>query len=717
MPHGASLRILNATLVLPDRLVSDGALHVEDGRLTAVGDRGALPAWAGATIDAAGHFVAPGFVDLHVHGGDHADFMDGTIEAFETAIRAHTRHGVTSIVPTSTVAYHEQTLAFLRHTQTMRQRGAEPRRGLARTLGAHLYGPFFAEDKVGCHPKLPARPPVAAEYGQYLEFDGIVLTATCAPELPGAADFYRAAAARRVRLNAGHSNATWAEMAMAHALGVRHVDHFYCAMSSVASLRDRCGTPMQASMMEFVLDHEDMTTEVIADGRHLSPELLRFVVKWKGASRTALVTDCSRALDCPPGLYTFAKPGEQRARDGLHGAPHAPGGRTRSADRHPDGLADAGRDPRAGARDRQSRGGQAGRPGRARRGAHGPPCVRRRRAGRRGLNRHQLWRTDMDRRAFVLGTAAAAIAAARPLASPAAAVELGSIDGSVSGNQFTTAQFLDYLASIKLTWAMISLPPAVLDDEAEVRRIRDHAGRLGIRVQLAHGSVCPSSRSFNAALGTLEEQVARSLRASRIFGASCMRCILGGDPERPDIDRHIENMIAAVRSVRSRILDSGVKLAVENHGGDLQARELKMMIEAVGRDVIGVCLDSGNPVWMLEDPHMTLETLIPYAETTGTSTSTAGSGSSSGPSLACRLFSRTSSPAIRVSTASTTRHSGTTGGGCRPRSSGASWRSPIPARRSRRCRVRRERPRAGRRSTTSKRPSATPATCCGESEP
>jgi sugar phosphate isomerase/epimerase len=74
-------------------------------------------------------------------------------------------------------------------------------------------------------------------------------------------------------------------------------------------------------------------------------------------------------------------------------------------------------------------------------------------------------------------------------------------------------------------------------------------------------------------------------------------------------------MIAAVRGLRSRIVDSGVKLAVENHGGDLQAREMKMMIEAVGRDVMGVCLDSGNPVWMLEDPHMTLETLIPYAET------------------------------------------------------------------------------------------------------
>jgi N-acetylglucosamine-6-phosphate deacetylase len=110
-----------------------------------------------------------------------------------------------------------------------------------------------------------------------------------------------------IRLNAGHSNATWAEMTAAHALGVRHVDHFYCAMSSVSSLRERCGTPMQASMLEFVLDHDDMTTEVIADGRHLSPELLRFVVKWKGAGRTALVTDCSRALDQPPGLYTLGR--------------------------------------------------------------------------------------------------------------------------------------------------------------------------------------------------------------------------------------------------------------------------------------------------------------------------------------------------------------------------------------------------------------------------
>jgi 3-oxoisoapionate decarboxylase len=221
----------------------------------------------------------------------------------------------------------------------------------------------------------------------------------------------------------------------------------------------------------------------------------------------------------------------------------------------------------------------------------------------------------MHRRTFILGTAAAALHASRLRAGPAASVELGSIDGSVSGNQFTPLQFLDYLSSIKLTWAMISLPPAMLGDEAAIRAVREHADRLGIRLQLAFGSVCPSARAFNAQLGTLEEQVARALKASQIFGASCMRCILGGDPERPQIQMHIDNMIEAVRGIRSRVIDSGVKLAVENHGGDLQAREMKMMIEAVGRDVMGVCLDSGNPVWMLEDPHMTLETLIPYAET------------------------------------------------------------------------------------------------------
>jgi N-acetylglucosamine-6-phosphate deacetylase len=299
------MRIVNATLILPDRLVPGGAIDVDDGRITALGPQHELGRSSGPTLDAAGQFVGPGFVDVHVHGGDNADFMDATSDAFETVVRAHTRHGTTTIVPTSTVARHEQTLAFLQSTRELKRRGRQPSLGLGRVAGAHLYGPYFNEEKVGCHPRDPARPPTPAEYSQYLEFADVMLTATCAPELPGAAGFYRAAASKGVRLNAGHSNATWSEMAAAYELGLRHVDHLYCAMSSVSSLRERCGTPMQASMLEFVLATADMTTEVIADGRHLSPELLRFVAAVKGADRTALVTDCSRALDQPPGMYTF----------------------------------------------------------------------------------------------------------------------------------------------------------------------------------------------------------------------------------------------------------------------------------------------------------------------------------------------------------------------------------------------------------------------------
>ena len=316
-------RLTNATLVLPDRLVEGGALHVRAGRISAVGRSAELPPFAGTTLDARGQYAAPGFIDLHVHGGGGADFMDGTVEAFETAVAAHARHGTTSIVPTSTVARHGQTLRFLQNTRILKRRGAEPGRGLCRVVGAHLYGPYFAEEKVGCHPKGPARPPTPGEYEQYLDFasDGTLLTATCAPELPGAAGFYRAAAARGVRLNAGHSNATWDEMAAAYELGVRHVDHFFCAMSNYVSVRTRTGTPMRGGMMEFALASEDVTTEVIADGRHLAPELLRFALRMFGPDRLALVTDCMRALDLPPGTYTFGplEGGEPVLSDGSVG--------------------------------------------------------------------------------------------------------------------------------------------------------------------------------------------------------------------------------------------------------------------------------------------------------------------------------------------------------------------------------------------------------------
>jgi N-acetylglucosamine-6-phosphate deacetylase len=168
----------------------------------------------------------------------------------------------------------------------------------------HLYGPFFAPDKVGCHRKEGRRDPTRAEFDRYFATK-LIRIATCAAELPGAEAFYKTARKHRCLITCGHSNATWAEMENAFRFGMSHVDHFWCAMSSVVSLRSRCGTPMQASMEQFVLANAEMSTEVIADGCHLSDELLNFAYRMKGASRLCLVTDSSRALDMPEGRYRF----------------------------------------------------------------------------------------------------------------------------------------------------------------------------------------------------------------------------------------------------------------------------------------------------------------------------------------------------------------------------------------------------------------------------
>jgi N-acetylglucosamine-6-phosphate deacetylase len=174
----------------------------------------------------------------------------------------------------------------------------------ARIAGVHFYGPYFAEDKVGCHALAGRRDPTPREYTAYFDL-GIVKIATCAAELPGAEDYYRDASGRGYLVTCGHSNASFGEMARAFAAGVRHVDHFWCAMSSVSTVAARLGRPMQASMAEFVLMNEQTSTEVIADGCHLAPELLEFAFRFKGPERLCLVTDSSRALDMPPGRYRF----------------------------------------------------------------------------------------------------------------------------------------------------------------------------------------------------------------------------------------------------------------------------------------------------------------------------------------------------------------------------------------------------------------------------
>jgi N-acetylglucosamine-6-phosphate deacetylase len=296
-----ALLFTGGTIVLEDHLLLDGQVEVGVDRITAVRS-GALAAPASEkAIDLAGGYLAPGFVDLHVHGGAGADFMDGTADAFRTVCRAHARHGTTSLLPTTTVARHEQHLAFLEQCQRLRQEET----GGARILGAHFYGPYFARAARGCHPEAPVRPPDPAEYEQYLRFAESIATATVAPELPGAEAFVRACRERGIHCNAGHSYATFAQMEAALGWGVRHVDHLFCAMSDRARLRQSQTYPMRGGVLEATLFFDELTTEVIADGKHLARELLRLAFKLKGPDRLALVTDCNRALDMPDGEYFF----------------------------------------------------------------------------------------------------------------------------------------------------------------------------------------------------------------------------------------------------------------------------------------------------------------------------------------------------------------------------------------------------------------------------
>ena len=158
-------------------------------------------------------------------------------------------------------------------------------------------------------------------------------------------------------------------------------------------------------------------------------------------------------------------------------------------------------------------------------------------------------------------------------------------------------------------------------DPGHLLRVREYADRLGIALELGMLSICPSATIFNHAAGTAEGQVLQMLDAARIVGSPLIRCVVGSFRDRiapGGIEARIADALAVLRNVRTRVIDAGLKLAIENHAGDMQARELKALVEAAGTDVAGVCLDSGNALWAMEDPRLTLDTLGPYVLTSHT---------------------------------------------------------------------------------------------------
>jgi 3-oxoisoapionate decarboxylase len=221
----------------------------------------------------------------------------------------------------------------------------------------------------------------------------------------------------------------------------------------------------------------------------------------------------------------------------------------------------------------------------------------------------------MTRREMMALAGAAACAA---VAEAAPAPKIGIDLFSLRSQNWTPSQLLEYSAKQGAKVVHFSEVRFIGGLEPEnLRTVRQQAERLGIEVELGMKSICPTSKMFEASAGTAEEQLTRMIGSAVTVGSKIVRAVLGSAEDRKPgpIEKHIESMVKVLRNVRSRALDANIKIAIENHAGDMQSHEVKTLIEAAGKDFVGSCLDSGNPLWTLEDPLVALDTLHPYVLT------------------------------------------------------------------------------------------------------
>jgi 3-oxoisoapionate decarboxylase len=225
----------------------------------------------------------------------------------------------------------------------------------------------------------------------------------------------------------------------------------------------------------------------------------------------------------------------------------------------------------------------------------------------------------MDRREFI-ATAAGAIVASAMSAAQSGRHALGIDNFAVRAMGWKAPQLVDYAASLGCNSLFITDFDAFESmDDAYLASVRDRAAAKSLKIQLGTWSIDPTSKAFRPKWGTAEEHLALGIRAARALGSPVIRVVLGTFEDRltdGGIARHIEQVVKVCQSQKSRAVDAGVKIAVENHAGDMHSLELRQLVEAAGKDFVGVNLDSGNALWTLEDPLDSLRTLAPYVLTT-----------------------------------------------------------------------------------------------------
>ena len=291
---GSRLLITGGNIITPRKILGGHSIVIENDKIA-----GIIP--SKITIDncqsisADGLYVSPGFIDLHVHGGNGSDFMDATVEDIREIIRYHTQGGTTGLLATTASESH---LNIMDAIQALDQ--AHPITG-AKLLGIHIEGPYFNYDKRGCHLATAIRDPQPEDYLPMLEATDLIRLMTLAPEIDGADQLIAELSHRGIVASCGHTNASYRQIQKACELGLQHSTHLYCAMSGVI----KNGPQREGGVIESTLLMDHLTTEVIADGQHLPAELLKLAVKCKGFDRLAVVTDAQRGAGMPDGIYAF----------------------------------------------------------------------------------------------------------------------------------------------------------------------------------------------------------------------------------------------------------------------------------------------------------------------------------------------------------------------------------------------------------------------------
>lgn len=271
-------------------MITPGSILIEDGVIRGIFPKDFLHGDC-KIIEGDGLYASAGFIDMHTHGAGGADFMDGTKEAYKTACRMHLVHGTTTIYPTTLAAAREEILQSIRVFKEVKE---ELNRDQF-VPGLHLEGPYFAMNQKGGQDPRYVRDPDPMEYLEMIRVaDGAIKRWSVAPERSGAMEMGDILCENGILPTIGHTDATYDNVKEAIRHGYTHVTHLYSCTSTIT----RKGGFRILGVTESAYCFDALTVELIADGCHLPPELIRMIVKCKGVDRIALVTDSLR----PAGL-------------------------------------------------------------------------------------------------------------------------------------------------------------------------------------------------------------------------------------------------------------------------------------------------------------------------------------------------------------------------------------------------------------------------------